>query len=103
MDELDTLRAGNSADARATLARADLLVRTGRAEEALESYKRALRADPYNPKTYYAIATLLERSGKSADACDYYRGFLNQASRSSAGLESMIDCARERLKTLGGE
>lgn len=45
----------------------------GRSEEALESFRRAIEADPRNPDPYYDLGRALEGLGRSEEAAEVYR------------------------------
>lgn len=53
----------NPSDVDAQLARAELLLRAGRTDDAIDSYARAFDADPTNDSTYRALRMLRERQG----------------------------------------
>lgn len=58
---------------------ARLLSRLRKETEAIELYRRALVADPYDKYSYYGLAELYERRGEYEKAAEAYRGVLDAA------------------------
>ena len=71
----------NPNDALGALYRAGLLRRTGRAEEAVEWARRAMRLNPYHPNWYWdAFAHVLHTAGHYSEALEAYSRIIERPS-----------------------
>jgi Flp pilus assembly protein TadD len=75
------------------------LSRTGRIEEAVRHYRRALELDPDLAGAHYGLAFLLLRRGDQMRAADHLRKFLAKPPR-DAEMEKWVFHARETLARL---
>ncbi|GAX60606.1 hypothetical protein SCALIN_C13_0119 [Candidatus Scalindua japonica] len=54
-------------------AQADILIRSGGNDEAIETYKRALEMTPESPYVYYQLADIYKRNARYDDAETFYK------------------------------
>jgi tetratricopeptide (TPR) repeat protein len=75
------------------------LSRTGRLEEAIRHYRRALELDAGLAGAHYGLAFLLLRRGDTERGADHLRAFLSRPPR-DAEMARWVDHARETLARL---
>lgn len=75
------------------------LSRTGRIEEAIRHYRRALEIDAGLAGAHYGLAFLLLRRGDGDRGADHLRAFLSRPPR-DAEMARWVDHARETLARL---
>lgn len=66
----DTITAQNINDAKGHATRGQVLVRSGKADEALAEYDQALAADPYNIPALYGRGLIYQSQGQHQQAID---------------------------------
>jgi tetratricopeptide (TPR) repeat protein len=73
--------------------------KTGRLDEAVRCYRRALELEPRLSGAHYGIAFLLLRKGDTREAEEHLQLFLNQPPK-SAEADRWVRHARQTLETL---
>jgi tetratricopeptide (TPR) repeat protein len=73
--------------------------RTGRQEEAIRSYRRALEIAPELSGAHYGLAFLLMKRNENEEAVNHLEAFLARPPK-SAEAERWVQHARETLESL---
>lgn len=76
--------------------------RTGRVEDAIRSYRRALDLAPQQPGAHYGLSFLLLKRGDTAGAATHLQAFLD-SSPTGEQMEQWVSHARQTLAKLRGD
>ena len=75
-----------------------VLTKIGRAEEAIQEYKKIIEIKPELVEVYFNLAVIFESEGRLNEAVEYYKKFIELA---PSGYEIFIDIARSKISKLG--
>jgi predicted Zn-dependent protease len=76
--------------------------RIGMTDEAIKTYRSVLDKDPGSSGAHYGIAFLMLKEGRTSEAMDHLRSFLNNPP-TGAEAQRHITHARETLAQLAGD
>ena len=76
--------------------------RIGMTDEAIKTYRSVLEKDPGSSGAHYGIAFLLLKDGRSAEAMEHLRSFLNNPPKGNEA-QRHVTHARETLAQLASE
>src|SRR5262245_33000056 len=95
-------RAANPNDARAQFNLATFALNTGRSEQAIAAFRKAIAADPSLAEAYYHLGTLMVGQNKVPEAVQYLRKYLSMSpanAQNAATARNLLATLRPHVET----